>query len=135
MQALDVAKGFNVEGGRFVVNPRYNFKESKSDLILDYDQGSTSVTFEGSMASQKITVSQEIAKGHRIIPTFTADGDKSLGYEMKTANGSISTNIKPNDSIIVQWRDGPWIAVVEAPLDGLTTNGVSVNIKRKVELL
>lgn len=130
-----MAKGFNVEGGRFVINPRYNFKESIPDIVLDYDQGSTTVTFEASMSSQKVTISQEIAKGHRIIPTFTADGDISLGYEKRTSNGSISTTVNPNDSVIVQWRDGPWIAVVEAPLDGFSTSGVNVSIKRKVELL
>ena len=130
-----MAQGFNVVGGRFLINPRYNFKESTPDVILGYDRGSTAVTLEASMASQKVTVSQEIVEGHRIIPSFTADGDISLGYEKKTATGSISTTVKPNDSVILQWNDGPWTAVIEAPLDGFSTTGVNVSMKRKVELI
>jgi hypothetical protein len=135
LQGLNVAQGFNVVGGRFLINPRYNFKESTPDVILGYDRGSTAVTLEASMASQKVTVSQEIVEGHRIIPSFTADGDISLGYEKKTATGSISTTVKPNDSVILQWNDGPWTAVIEAPLDGFSTTGVNVSMKRKVELI
>ena len=130
-----MAQGFNVVGGRFLINPRYNFKESTPDVILGYDRGSTAVTLEASMASQKVTVSQEIVEGHRIIPSFTADGDISLGYEKKTATGSISTTVKPNDSVILQWNDGPWTAIIEAPLDGFSTTGVNVSMKRKVELI
>lgn len=135
LQGLDVAQGFKVVGGRLLINPRYNFKASTPDVILDYDRGSTTVTLEASMASQKVTVSQEIVEGHRIIPTFTTDGDITIGYEKKTADGSISTIVKPNDSVIVQWTDGPWTAFIEAPLDGFSTTGVNVSMKRKVELI
>ena len=135
MQVLDVAQGFDVLGGRFLFNPRYNFRESAPDVLLGYDRDSTSVTLEASMATQKVTLSQEIVDGHRIIPSFTADGDMSIGYERTTAYGSILTTVKPNESVVVQWNDGPWTAVIEAPLDGFSTTGINVSMKRKVTLI
>ena len=135
VQVLDVAQGFGILGGRFLLNPRYNFKESTPDVVLGYDRGSTSVSLEASMATQKVTISQEIVEGHRIIPTFTADGDMSLGYERTTAYGSIITTLKPSESVVVQWNDGPWTAVIEAPLDGFSTTGINVSMKRKIELI
>jgi hypothetical protein len=132
---LDVAKGFEVPGGRFTFNPRYNFKDSTPDISLDYDRGSTLVTLEASMASQKVIVSHEVAEGHRIIPSFTADGDMSIGYERTTDFGSISTTVKPNESVVVKWNDGPWTALIEAPLDGFSTSGINVSMKRKVTFL
>jgi hypothetical protein len=48
-------------------------------------------------------------------------------------SSSLVANLKPNDSIDVEWKDSACTASINMPLDGANINGVNVARRRNVE--
>jgi len=116
------------------VNPRYNLKSSKADVAVGYDMEKMAFGVTASADSQKFTVSRAVGDSTLITPSITTKGDFSLAVKQKLeGRGTVTGTFKANDSIIVDWADGPWVASVAAPLEGYTYNGVKFTAKRKVD--
>lgn len=128
-----MCKGFNALGGRFSVNPRYNIQSSDADVILGYDADKTSVTVEASASSQKLTVAQQVAEGHRITPSVTSKGDVSLAWRKSLDGGdAVTTTVNSDGKMSLKWEDGPWTAIFATSVDN---SAVDVKVNRKLNFL
>ena len=115
------------------VNPRYNVKDSKADVILGFDGGISSVTLHASATDQKIVLSKQITDVDCITPTITSKGDVTLKWKKSLSGGnSITTTVDSKKAIDVKWEDGPWVAEFDTELNGLKTEGLGVRVHRKV---
>lgn len=132
-QKVQVCKGFNALGGRFSVNPRYNIQSSDADVILGYDADKTSVTVEASASSQKLTVAQQVAEGHRITPSVTSKGDVSLAWRKSLDGGdAVTTTVNSDGKMSLKWEDGPWTAIFATSVDN---SAVDIKVNRKLNFL
>lgn len=131
-----VKKGFDVLGGRLSFNPRVKVQTlSSTDVLVDYDIGSTSVNLQASKSDQKVTVSYDVNDSNSISPSVSTNGAMSFAWKRTlTESNSVTTVLKPS-SINVKWVDGAWTAEFDSPLDGISMEALNVSIKRKLELL
>jgi hypothetical protein len=133
VKTVEATKGFDQDGARVTVTPRYNLDTEEADVVVNYDKGDTTVKLTASKDSQEVTVSQQIDDDNRIAPTINSDGDLSVEWERSLGDdASLTATIKPDDSIDVEWNDGDWTANVNMPIDGTSINGANVSIKRDV---
>jgi hypothetical protein len=130
---IEATKGFDSDGARITVNPRYNLDTEESDVVIAYSKGDTSVEVTAAQDSQSVTFSQQIDDDNRIAPTLASNGDISLEWERSLGDGnSLTATLKPNESIDLEWNDASWTANINLPLDGTDITGANVNIKREV---
>uniref|UniRef100_A0A7S4R771 Uncharacterized protein n=1 Tax=Ditylum brightwellii TaxID=49249 RepID=A0A7S4R771_9STRA len=144
---LECTKGFDLQNtNRFIVNPRYNPQTHHADVIFGYVTTATKVKVRASAQCQEVSIAQQINTRNVIIPTIASNGDVTLRWErqlipqrpvfggQKEENASyIATTLKPSDSIHVEWKDGPWNAIVNIPIDGTDVHsGSNVSIRREV---
>ena len=61
----------------------------------------------------------------------TKEDDKKFEQTLGDDN-SVTTTVKPDESIDVEWKDDSWTANVNMPLDGTEIAGSNVNIKREI---
>jgi len=133
VRTIEATKGFDANGARVTVNPRYNVANKESDVVVNYANGDTSVKLTASMDAQKVTISQQVDGNNRIAPTISSGGDLSVEWERKISDdSSLTATLKPNDSLDVEWKDAAWTANVNMPIDGTSINGANVSIKRDV---
>eukprot|EP00567_Pseudictyota_dubia_P003887 CAMPEP_0197451260 /NCGR_PEP_ID=MMETSP1175-20131217/28266_1 /TAXON_ID=1003142 /ORGANISM="Triceratium dubium, Strain CCMP147" /LENGTH=269 /DNA_ID=CAMNT_0042983915 /DNA_START=89 /DNA_END=898 /DNA_ORIENTATION=- len=131
---LEISKGFDdVLDGKISVNPRYDVQSSSGDVVLSYDGEKTGAKLVASMDDQTLTVSRQITDDDTIAPSVSSSGDVSIQWKRDLDAGSITTTVKPKDSINVKWEDGAWTANIEAPMDGMSVEDMSVNVKRKID--
>lgn len=132
---LNMKKDFDVFGGRLSLNPRINIQSlSSTDVVVDYDVGSTLVTLQASKSNQKLTVSHYVNENNCIIPTLSTSGAMSLAWKKSlSGSNSITTLLEPS-SVNVKWVDGAWTAKFNTSLKGISTDGLDVSVKRKLEL-
>mmetsp|Transcript_2426 Transcript_2426/g.3664 ORF Transcript_2426/g.3664 Transcript_2426/m.3664 type:complete len:266 (-) Transcript_2426:753-1550(-) len=135
-QKIRLNKGFEAGGGRVTVSPRYNTKTSVADAIIAYETDDTSITIEAAVDNQKVSVARQITDNDLITPSVNSDGDISLAWRKSLDDGNaVTTTVKVNDSVSVEWEDGPWTATIDAPLDGVELGGVNVKVNRKVSFV
>lgn len=136
MNKVEIEKGIDALGGRFSITPRYNIESSEADVSLGYESDDTTVIVDASQTSQKLTVSQQVAAGHRLTPSITSAGDFSLAWEKDLGGGdALTTTVTPGDKINVKWEDGDWVAEFATELDGLKAEGMNVSVRRKVTFI
>jgi hypothetical protein len=103
------------------------------EVVIDHQMDNTNVKLTASADNQEITVSQQLDENNRISPTINRNGDVSVEWERKLGDdSSLTANLKPNDSLNVEWKDHDWTANVDMGLDGTNINGANVRIKRDV---
>jgi len=125
--------GFDSDGARITVNPRYDVGAGSGDVVLSYSKDDTSVELTASQDDQSITVSRNVDDDNTISPTIARSGDFSLEWKRSLGDdNSVTTTLKPNDSVNVEWEDGSWTANVNVPIDGADITGTNVSIKRDV---
>jgi len=134
VKTLEATKGFDSDGARVTVTPRFNMETEEKDIVVNYDNGDTNVKLTASIDSQKVTVSQQIDSNNRVAPTISSAGDLSVEWERRLSDdSSLTATLKPNDSLDVEWKDNAWTANVNMPIDGANINGANVRIKRDVK--
>jgi hypothetical protein len=134
VRSVEATKGLNQNGARITVTPRYNLQTEDKDVVLTYSKDNTNAKLTASADSQELTVSQQIDADNRLEPTINNNGDFSLEYERRLSDSSsLTANLKPNDSLDVEWKDADWTANVKMPIDGTNVKGVNVGIRRDVE--
>lgn len=140
---VEATKTFETDKAVVSVNPRYNLDTEEADVVAGYVQGDTEVEVTASKTSQKFVVSHQLDDENRISPTLTrveggflGFGDKdsvSLEWERKLGDDrSITTTLKPNESLDIEWKDDAWTANINLPVEGTEIMGANVNIKREV---
>jgi hypothetical protein len=133
LDAVQVIKDFYFGGGVISVNPLFNMKTKEIDVKTFYsDKNGLDVEVKASKDFQSVTVSSLIDDTNRIAPTITSKGHISIDYERMLIGGnSILTTYKPNNSINVLLKEGPYKVNVFLPLDtALTVSGAQISIKR-----
>ena len=136
ISTVEVSKGItNANGARITVTPRFPLDKSGArDVVVTYAKDQTDLTFTASANHQEITISQQIDANNRIAPTIDNNGDISVEWERRLSDSaSLTANLKPNDTLNVEWNDAAWTANVNMPIDGTTVQGVNVGIRRDVE--
>jgi hypothetical protein len=134
VRSVEATKGLNQNGARITVTPRYNLQTEDKDVVLTYSKDNTNAKLTASADSQELTVSQQIDADNRVAPTINNNGDFSLEYERRLSDSSsLTANLKPNDSLDVEWKDADWTANVKMPIDGTNVKGINVGIRRDVE--
>jgi hypothetical protein len=134
---VEITKGYDNNGNRITINPRYNVPHNYADVILTYDADDTVIKVIASAIDQSVTISQKLNDDNIISPTINArDGSLSLAWDRRLGeNRSVRTTVHPNRSVDVEWRDSAWTANVNFPMDGTTNDlqGATVHIKRDIK--
>jgi hypothetical protein len=134
VRSVEATKGFDANGARVTVTPRFNLENDARDVIVNYNYDNTNVKVTASVDNQEVTVSQQLNKENRVAPTINSNGDLSVEWERRLNDDSfVTANLKPNDSLNVEWKDSAWTANVNMPIDGTNINGANVSIKRDVK--
>jgi hypothetical protein len=131
--SVQVKGGFDAGPGSFTINPRYNLKSSKADVSVGYDMEKTAFGVTASADSQKFTLSRAIGDNTIVSPSITTNGDFSLAVKQKIEKGTLTGTFKSNDSVNLEWADGPWVANLVAPIEGYTYNGIRFSAQKKVD--
>lgn len=130
---VEATKSFDEDGSCVTINPRYNFDNNKSDIVLGLSKRGTDIRFTASHEEQYISLSHRLDKDNRISPSIASNGNLSLEWERRLVNGnSLTTIFKPNVSIDVEWKDSSWIADINFPIDGTKIKGANVRVKKEV---
>ena len=133
VRSVEATKGFDSNGNRVTVTPRFNLEDDSQDVVVNYSNDQTSVKLTASANNQEVTVSQRIDDDNRIAPTINSNGDISVEWERRLGDDSaLTATLKPNDNLNVEWKDSAWTANVNMPIDGTNINGANVSIKRDV---
>jgi hypothetical protein len=133
VKSVEATKGFDQNGARVTVHPRFNLEDDSRDVVINYSNDDTNVKLTASADSQVVTISQQIDDDNRVAPTINSNGDISVEWERRLGDaGSLTATLKPNESIDVEWKDDAWTANVNMPIDGTNINGANVSIKRDV---
>jgi hypothetical protein len=130
---FSLRKTIEIAPGKMTVSPRYNVGSKKADVGISYAVSSTSVSIDS--GSQKLTLAQVVGDKTLVMPSITPDGQFDVSVQRNFDGiGRITAAVKPNSSVSLTWEDGPWIANVNAPMDGFKFSSADVSIKRKVDL-
>eukprot|EP00804_Cyclotella_cryptica_P019716 CCRYP_016465-RA/>CCRYP_016465-RA protein AED:0.08 eAED:0.08 QI:87/1/1/1/1/1/3/207/283 len=131
---MEFTKGFDNDGNRITVNPRYYVNQRRGEVVLTYDADDTVVQVTASEDDQVVTISQKLNDENMISPTLSRDGSLSLAWDRKLGDdSSVRTTLNPNRSVEVEWRDAAWTANVNFPMDHSDLTGATVHIKRDVK--
>jgi hypothetical protein len=133
IKSVEATKGFDAEGSRVTVTPRFNLEDDSRDVVVNYSNDKTNIKLTASADKQEVTFSQQIDDDNRVAPTINSNGDISVEWERRLGEDrSLTANLKPNDNINVEWKDDAWTANVNMPIDGTNISGANVSIKRDV---
>mmetsp|Transcript_12337 Transcript_12337/g.21393 ORF Transcript_12337/g.21393 Transcript_12337/m.21393 type:complete len:284 (+) Transcript_12337:30-881(+) len=132
---MEFTKGFDNDGNRVTVNPRYNAIYGHTDVVVTYDADDTLIKVTASKDDQVVSISQKLNDENRIEPTIGRDGSLSLAWDRKLGEegNSVRTTLHPNRSVDVEWRDAAWTANVNFPMDENDLRGATVHIKRDIK--
>jgi len=131
---MEFTKGFDNDGNRVTINPRYNVNYNHADVVLTYDADDTLIKVTASKDDQVVTISQKLNNDNMISPTIGRDGSLSLAWDRKLGDdNSIRTTLNPNRSVDVEWRDSDWTANVNFPMEENDMRGATVHIKRDIK--
>lgn len=130
---IEITKGFDNDGNRITVNPRYNVNYDHMDVVMTYDADDTLIKVTASQDDQVVTISQQLNDDNMLSPTISSDGSLSLAWERKLGDhNSVRTTLNPNRSVEVEWKDEAWTANVNFPMEEDNLKGATVHIKRDV---
>ena len=133
VRSVEATKGFDANGARVTVTPRFNLENDDRDVVINYNNDKTNVKLTASADNQEVTISQQIDADNRIAPTVNSNGDISVEWERRLSDdSSLTASLSPNDNLNLEWKDADWTANVNCPIDGANINGCNVSIKRDV---
>jgi len=131
---IEFTKSFENDGNRVTVNPRYDVRSKRGDVVVSYDADDTLVTVTASEDDQVVTISQKLNDENMVSPTLSRDGSLSLAWDRKLGDdNSIRATLNPNRSVEVEWKDSAWTANVLFPMDDNSMEGATVHLKRDLK--
>lgn len=135
VKGIQYKKAFGALGGKLSLNPRYSVAGNSPDVGVGYTAGGTSVGID-TAGSTKLTVRQRLGENNVVAPTVSTSGDWSLAYTRQmTDSGALTTTYKPNTSLKLEYKDGPWVGSLVSPVDGYVNFGkMGVTLKRSVDI-
>lgn len=132
-RGVNIRTSIEAPKGKVTLSPRYNVGNKKADIGVSYAVAGTSVSIDS--ASKKVTLAQVVGGKTLVIPSITPNGDLDVTVQRNFEGfGRVTAAIKPNSAVNVKWEDGPWVANMNAPMNGFKFDGVDVSFKRKVDL-
>jgi hypothetical protein len=130
---LNIRQTIGLPAGKFTISPRYNVGSSKADVGVGFARGGTSISVD--TATKKVTLAQMVGDKSLLIPSVSTSGKVDVSLQRSFDDfGTITTSIKPTESINIKWEEGPYVAMLHAPIDGFSIDKVDVSIKRRVDL-
>lgn len=83
---------------------------------------------------QSIKVSQQIDDDNRVAPSIALrSGKMAVEWERNLGDdNSLTTTLRPNESVDMEWKDSAWTANINMPIDGNSISGANVSVKREV---
>lgn len=130
---FEAIKGLIIKGARVTINPRYSVPDSEPDVAVTYNNGKTGMKVFASPNSQTLILSQALGGGNVIKPSISSNGAISLDWTLLLdESNTVTTSLKPNDSVNVLWHDGSWKTTINAPLSGFHIHDVTVKIRRNL---
>ena len=113
VSCLEFTKGFDNDGNRVTINPRYNLDYQRGDVVLTYDANDTIVQVTASKDDQVVTISQKLNDENMISPTLSRDGSLSLSWDRKLGDdNSIRTTLNPKRRHGRQMWYFPWTRMI-----------------------
>jgi hypothetical protein len=133
VRSVEATKGFDANGARVTVTPRFNLENDNRDVVINYNNDRTNLKLTASAENQEVTMSQQVDADNRIAPTINNKGDLSVEWERRLSDdSSLTASLRPNDNLNLEWKDNAWTANINMPIDGTSINGANVSIKRDV---
>mmetsp|Transcript_14479 Transcript_14479/g.21343 ORF Transcript_14479/g.21343 Transcript_14479/m.21343 type:complete len:356 (-) Transcript_14479:33-1100(-) len=154
----------NANGGRTNLKLVIASKFDK-ELEINHSTRNTAVQIMASRNSQEVTASQQLDDDNRVIANMNSMGHLNLAWEhqfskrglLMTSKGTTTNRRRSDfgedeekyastvkatlqtidDTILVEYEDGPWSCNVQAPLSLFDTNdqrGATFRIQRKIDL-
>mmetsp|Transcript_8642 Transcript_8642/g.13650 ORF Transcript_8642/g.13650 Transcript_8642/m.13650 type:complete len:287 (-) Transcript_8642:135-995(-) len=131
---LEFTKGWENDGNRITVNPRYHVGRGRGDVVVTYDADDTLIRVTASGDDQEVTIAQKLNEENMISPTIGSDGALTLAWDRKLGeDSSVRTTLNPNRSVDVEFRDAAWTANVNFPMDDKDMRGATVQMKRDIK--
>lgn len=135
---LELSKLFHL--GQYTVGRRilYNTGTRETQAVLGLEKGGTMVEVTAGLGGERaftksIKISQLIDENNMITPMVSADNTLSLQWARSLKGGNlVTTTFTPNDSVLILWKDGPWIANIAVSLNGLTPLGSNISVTREL---
>jgi len=131
---VSATKGINSNGARITINPSLDVASKDVDVTVTYDAGKTNVEINASKEEQTVKVSQQVDDANRVAPSFAVRSGK-LAVEWERDLGddnSLTTTLRPNESIEMEWKDSAWTANINMPVEDNKIAGANVSVKREV---
>jgi len=114
-------------------NVKLTASADNQEVVVDHSMGDTNLLLTASADAQELTIKQQLDKANVISPTINSNGDMSVAWERDLGDGnSLTANMKPDDSLNVEWKDNDWTANIDMPMKGYDITGASVSVKRDV---
>jgi hypothetical protein len=130
---LNLRQTIGLPAGKITISPRYNVGSSKADVGVGIAVGGTSVSVDS--GSKKVTLAQMVGEKSVLIPSVNSAGKVDVSLQRSFDGfGTITTSIKPTESVNIKWEEGPYVASIYAPIDGFSIDKIDVSIKRRVDL-
>lgn len=154
---IEATKGFTSGDARVTINPRMDMSTRDVDATITWDAGNTAVSLEANRAAQSIkvtqqvsdrtevsvdankdeqtfTVAQQIDDQNKVTPSFgLRSGKVSVAWERDLGDdNSLTTTVKPDDAIDMEWKDSAWTANINMPISGTNIDGANISVKRDV---
>jgi len=134
LDTVSATKGINSNGARITINPSLDVASKDVDVTVTYDAGKTNVEINASKEEQTVKVSQQVDDANRVAPSFAVRSGK-LAVEWERDLGddnSLTTTLRPNESIEMEWKDSAWTANINMPVEDNKIAGANVSVKREV---
>ena len=103
-------------------------------MTATYAAGKTAVNLDASLEEQTIKVSQQLDDSNRVAPSFSLQsGAVAVEWERDLGEGNtLTTTLKPNDSLDMEWKDSAWTATINTPVADNKIGGANISVKRDV---
>ena len=134
VSSIQATKGFTSGDARVTVSPTIDMATKDVNVDIGYDAGKTNVEVAASKDEQTIKVSQQIDDDNRVAPSIALrSGKMAVEWERNLGDdNSLTTTLRPNESVDMEWKDSAWTANINMPIDGNSISGANVSVKREV---
>lgn len=102
-------------------------------MSIGYDMDKMGFGVVASKDNQKLTVSRSFGDSTTVSPSIATDGDFALAVQQKTDIGTVTGTYKLKDFLSLEWVDGPWVANVVAPMNGIDLKGIKFSVKKAID--
>jgi len=134
VETVEATKGITSNDARITLTPKFTVASKALDVTATYAAGKTAVNLDASLEEQTIKVSQQLDDSNRVAPSFSLQsGAVAVEWERDLGEGNtLTTTLKPNDSLDMEWKDSAWTATINMPVADNKIGGANISVKRDV---